>query len=59
MLKPQSTPASPPEPADARAARLAHERALIAEGEAAIAAGQVIPDGEVDAWLDRLAEPNA
>ena len=32
--------------------RIRREAALIAEGQAAIAAGHFIPDEELDAWLD-------
>lgn len=37
-----------------RAARLEWERAMIEEAREDVRAGRVIPDGEVDAWLDRL-----
>lgn len=37
-----------------RAARLAHERALLEEAYEDVRAGRVIADDEVDAWLDRF-----
>ena len=38
-----------------RAARLAHERALLDEAREDVRAGRVIADEDVDAWLDRFA----
>lgn len=38
----------------ARAARLAHERALLDEAREDVRAGRVIADEDVDAWLDRF-----
>jgi predicted transcriptional regulator len=37
---------------------LAWEARMIAEAEAEIAAGQLIPSSEVDAWIDSLESPN-
>ena len=37
-----------------RAARLAHERALLDEAREDVRAGRVIADEDVDAWLDRF-----
>ena len=37
-----------------RAARLAHERALLDEAREDVRAGRFIADAEVDAWLDRF-----
>ncbi|WP_298158367.1 hypothetical protein [Brevundimonas sp.] len=39
---------------DSREARLAWERARIAEAEADIAAGRIIPDEDLDGWLADL-----
>ena len=60
----QPAPAYPVDPAtetpDARAARLAWERARLAEAEEDIAAGRYIEGDEADAWLEKeLAEAQA
>ncbi|MDV2984303.1 UNVERIFIED_CONTAM: hypothetical protein Q9R58_08305 [Methylobacteriaceae bacterium AG10] len=47
-------PKEPPSEADRR--RLARERALLAAARDSVAQGRVVPDSEVDAWLDRLVE---
>jgi hypothetical protein len=48
-------PAAPETPSD-RTARLERERALLSEGEAALAEGRMIADEDVEGWLDRLAQ---
>ncbi len=34
--------------------RLTHERALLAEARESVARGDVVPDAEIEAWLDRM-----
>lgn len=36
--------------------RLARERALLAQARESVAHGNVVPDCEVEAWLDRMIE---
>jgi predicted transcriptional regulator len=60
----QPAPTAPVDPAtetpDARAARIAWERARLAEAEQDIAAGRYIEGDEAEAWLEReLAEAQA
>ncbi len=55
---PMADPASKmttPESAEQRERRLVHERALLAEAYADIAAGRVISGDEALEWLDRWA----
>ena len=49
-------PTPPAETETARAARLAHERALLHEGFEDIRAGRCLTGAELDAWLDRFAQ---
>jgi predicted transcriptional regulator len=48
------TPEPRPETADERRRRLAWEAEMIAEADADIAAGRLIDEAEIDAWIDSI-----
>jgi len=47
-----------PETEANRLRRIAHEAVLIAEADASIAAGRVVDEAEVDAWIDSIGTDN-
>jgi predicted transcriptional regulator len=48
------TPTNPPETAADRQRRIASEAAGIAKARASIAAGRVVDEAELDAWIDSI-----
>ena len=56
MSRTNSIPSDVIAPDDPRSVRLERERRLIEEARVSVAAGHVVPDGEVDAWLDHMVE---
>ena len=53
-MKLESGDATPAEPQEQRQIRLAREAEMIEEALASVAAGRLVDEAEVDAWLDSI-----